>query len=49
LCHSIDHFLNRQLTQLEAHFAQPLEGIRADTDLPTPINHHPRLQGADDG
>jgi len=46
--HSIDRFLNRQLAHLETHFAQPLEGADAETNLPAPINHHPGLQGADD-
>ena len=49
LSRSIDHFLNRQLAHLEAHFAQPVEGSRADTNLPAPINHHPGLQEADEG
>lgn len=39
---TVDRFLNQQLMLLEAHFDRPLEGIRADTHLPTPINHHPK-------
>ncbi|MEI6562340.1 MAG: hypothetical protein WCO68_09710 [Verrucomicrobiota bacterium] len=48
LLHSIDRFLNRQLERLEVHFAQPLEGIRADTNLPTPINHRPQVERAEE-
>lgn len=47
LTHSVDRFLNRQLERLEFHFEQPQEGIRADTNLPTPINHHPRVGSAE--
>ena len=46
--HSIDLFLNRQLVHLESHFATPLEGIRADTNLSPPINHHPGVQSAEE-
>lgn len=42
--HCVDRFLNQQLGRLEVHFDHPLEGIRADTNLPTPINHHPPQQ-----
>ena len=38
----LDHFLNRQLQQVEAYFAQSPEGMRADTKLSKPINHHPQ-------
>ena len=48
MAHSIDHFLNRQLAHVEAHFATPLEGIRADTHLPKAINHHPQVEGAEE-
>jgi len=47
LGHSIDRFLNRQLERLEIHFDQPQEGIRADTNLPKPINHHPHVKSAE--
>ena len=47
LNHSIDRFLNRQLERLERHFEQPLEGIRADTNLPEPINHHPHVESTE--
>ena len=40
--HGLDRFLNRQLELLETHFEQPVEGIRADTNLPTPINNRPQ-------
>ena len=48
LSHSIDHFLNRQLERVELHFNQRQEGIRADTILPTPINHHPHVESAEE-
>jgi len=42
LCNGMERFLNRQLARLETYFDQPVEGIRADTHLPSPINHHPK-------
>ena len=47
MSHSIDRFLNRQLERLELHFAQPQEGVRADANLPRPINNHPRVESAE--
>lgn len=40
LTHGVDRFLNGQLERLEAHFDQPVVGIRADTTLRKPINGH---------
>ena len=40
LFEDLDRFLNKQLELVEAHFNQPVAGIRADTILPQPINGH---------
>jgi len=37
---SVDRFLNEQLTFLEAYFARPIRGVRANRALPRPINGH---------
>ena len=37
---TFDRFLNRQLRQVEEYFNQPVSGVRADTNLPQPINGH---------
>jgi len=42
---SVDRFLNEQLTFLEAYFARPIRGVRANRFLPHPINGHPPGEG----
>ena len=36
--HAMEHFIDRQLERVEAHFARPIAGVRADRNLPAPIN-----------
>ncbi len=36
--HAMEHFIDRQLERVEAHFARPILGVRADRNLPAPIN-----------
>jgi len=43
----VDRFLNRQLERLETHFGQPLDGSRADANVPAPINHRPQIERAE--
>ncbi len=40
LSSSIDRFLNRQLERVETYFARSSPGIRADRNLPEPLNGH---------
>ncbi|MCX6967566.1 MAG: hypothetical protein NTZ46_07265 [Verrucomicrobia bacterium] len=47
LSHSMDHFVNRQLACIEAHFNQPPESMHTDRPLPTPINHRPPMGSAE--
>ena len=39
--HGMERFVDRQLERVEAHFARPVAGVRADRNLPTPINGNP--------
>ncbi len=41
LLHGMERFIDRQIGSIEAHFARPVAGFRADRDLPTPINGTP--------
>jgi len=45
LAHSMERFINEQIERVEAHFARPVAGIRADRNLPTPINGHTPFTG----
>ena len=40
--HTMERFIDEQLGRIEAHFARPITGIRADSHLPAPINGNPK-------
>ena len=40
--HGMERFIDQQLERVEAHFARPITGIRADRNLPAPINGNAR-------
>jgi len=37
----VERFIDRQLERVENHFAKPVAGVRADRNLPAPINGNP--------